>query len=84
MSCRTFEELLPISNGKDENSHLLKHAVNHSHSHVALHQMKIMLMLVTIDVVDVGYCYDTFKRKIWEALYIKQYQPWLNTYKPSV
>ena len=75
MSCRTFEELLSISNGKDKNSHLLKYAVNQSHSHAALHQMKI---------VDSGYLCDTFKRKMSEALYIKQFQPWLNTYKHSL
>ena len=62
-------------NGKDKHTHLFKHASNESHKHVHLDNIK---------VIDSGYHNNRFKRKISEALYIKQYKPTLNTQEHSI
>ena len=56
--------------GKDKQSHLLRHALNNNHKIVDLKDFKI---------IDSSYHNNRFKRKISEALYIKQYKPSLNT-----
>ena len=56
--------------GKDKHSHLFKDACNENHKHIDLNNIK---------VIDSGYHNNRFKRKISEALYIKQYKPTLNT-----
>ena len=55
---------------KDEQSHLLRHALNSNHKTVDLKDLKI---------VDSSYHKNRFSRKISEALYIKQSKPSLNT-----
>ena len=50
---------------KDKHSHLFKHACNENHKHVDLDNIKI---------IDSGYHNNRFKRKISEALFIKQYK----------
>ena len=55
--------------GKDKQSHLLRHALNNNHKTVDLKDFKIIYS---------SYHNDRFKRKISEALYIKQYKPSLN------
>ena len=61
--------------GKDKHSHLFKHACNENHKHIDLDNIK---------VIDSGYHNNRFKRKISEALYIKQYKPTLNTQEQSI
>ena len=61
--------------GRDKQSHLLRHALNNNHKTVVLKNVKI---------IDSSYHNNRFKRKISEALYIKQYTPSLNTQQQSV
>ena len=61
--------------GKDKQSHLLRHALNNNHKIVDLKDFKI---------IDSSYHNNRFKRKISEALYIKEYKPSLNTQEQSV
>ena len=61
--------------GKDKQSHLLRHALNNNDKTVDLKDFKI---------IDSSYHSNRFKRKISEALYIKQYKPCLNTQEQSV
>ena len=62
--------------GKDNQSHLLGHAyMNNNDKTVDLKDFKI---------IDSSYHSNRFKRKISEALYIKQYKPCLNTQEQSV
>ena len=56
--------------GKDKQSHLLKHALTRHHRHVDLGNMKI---------IDSSFHNNKLKWKIYEALYIKQYRPSLNS-----
>ena len=72
--CRIIERTADHS-GKDKNSHLFKHACNENHKHIDLDNIK---------VIDSGYHNNRFKRKIFEALYIKQYKPMLNTQEQSI
>ena len=60
-------------NAKDINSHLLRHAKQTKHIRVWLDDFKIL---------GIGYSSD-FKRKISEALYIKELRPELNIQKDS-
>ena len=60
--------------GKDKQSHLLKHALLRNHRCVHLSNMKI---------TDSSFHGSKSKWKISEALYIKQYQPSLNSQKQS-
>ena len=61
--------------GKDKQPHLLRHALNSNHKTVDLKDFKI---------IDSSYHNNRFKRKISEALYIKEYKPSLNTQEQSV
>ena len=61
--------------GKDKQSHLVRHVLNNNHKRVDLKDFKI---------IDSSYHNNRFKRKISEALYIKQYKPSLNTQEQSV
>ena len=61
--------------GKDKQSHLLKHTLTRNHRHVDLGNMKI---------IDSSFHNNKLKRKISEALYIKQYRPSLNSQEQSV
>ena len=60
---------------KYKHSHLLRHTLNNNHKTADLKDFKI---------IDFGYHNNSFKRKISEALYIKQYKPPLNTEEQSV
>ena len=66
---------LTIHNGKDKHSHLFKRVCNEKHKHVDLDNIK---------VIDSGYHNKIFKRKISQALYIKQYKPTLSTQEQSI
>ena len=61
--------------GKDKQSHLLKHALISNHPVVDLKDLKI---------IDKNYHGNKYKRKISEALHIKQYRPLLNAQEHSV
>ena len=66
--------------GKDKHSHLQQLYLsmldcNENHKHVNLDNIK---------VTDSGYHNNRFKRKMSEALYIKQYKPTLNTQEQSI
>ena len=61
--------------GKDKQSDLLKHALISNHPDVDLKDRK---------VIDKNYHGNKYKRKISEALYIKQYEPLLNAQEHSV
>ena len=56
--------------GKDNQSHLLKHALTRNHQHVDTGNMKI---------IDSSFHNNKLKQKISEAFYIKQYRPSLNS-----
>ena len=60
---------------KDKQSHLLRHALNSNHKRVGLKDFKI---------IDSSYHNNSFKRKVLEALYIKQCKPFLKTQEHSV
>ena len=61
--------------GKDKQFHLLKHALISSHPVVDLKDLKVIYK---------NYHGNKCKRKISEALYIKQYRPSLNAQEHSV
>ena len=61
--------------GKDKQSHLLKHALISNHPDVDIKDL---------NVVDKNYHGNKYKRKLSEALYIKQYRPSLNAQEYSV
>ena len=61
--------------GKDNQSHLLKHALISNHPVVDLKDLK---------VIDKNHHGNKYKRKISEALYIRQYRPLLNAQEHSV
>ena len=61
--------------GKDKHSHLFKHAGNENHKHIDLDNIKVIYS---------GYYNSRFKRKISEALYIKQFKPMLNIQEQSI
>ena len=61
--------------GKEKLSILLKHALLQNHQCVDLSNMKI---------IDSSFQGNKFKQKISEALYIKQYEPPLNSQEQSV
>ena len=61
--------------GKDVNSHVFKHSIETDHP------------IVTIDdfrVLKTGYRQKKFRRKLFEALFIKQNKPVLNKQEASV
>ena len=72
--CRIIERVAHHA-GKDKQSHLLKHALTRNHRHVDLGNMKI---------IDSSFHNNKLKRKIPEALYIKQYRPSLNSQEQPV
>ena len=61
--------------GKDKQFYLLKNALISNHPVVDLKKLK---------VIDKNYHGNKYKRKISEALYIKQYRPSLNAEEHSV
>ena len=58
----------------DKNSHLLKHAREKNHQHLWENDVKVL---------GNNYC-SNFKRKITEALFIKQLKPSLNVKDKSI
>lgn len=60
---------------RDKKSHLLKHHHNTNHDSVDLNNFRIL---------HKGYNNNTFKRRVSEALFVKQYRPTLNVQEKSV
>ena len=61
--------------GKDKKSHMLQHTLQSGHPSISLNEFKIL---------EKGFNGNRVKRKISEALLIKQYQPSLNTQENSI
>ena len=61
--------------GKDKQLHLLRHAPSNNHRSVDLKDFKI---------IGSSYHNNRFKKKVSEALYIKQFKSSLNTQEQSV
>ena len=71
---RRIEERIMDNNKRDKNSHLLKHSREKNHQHACENDVKVL-----------GNNYrSNFKRKISEALFIKQLKPSLNVKEKSI
>ena len=60
---------------KDSKPHMLKHSLENNHKHVSFEDFHILRN---------GYANSKFKRKISQALFIKELHPSLNTQETSV
>ena len=72
---RRFAERIIDHHGRDKRSHLLEHAKNTGHENVNLDDFKIL---------SSGFRNNKFKRKLAEALCIKNLKPTLNKQDQSV
>ena len=72
---RRITERIKDQNGRDKNSHMVKHSIETGHDAVTSHNFKI---------IGNGYRNNNKKRKIAEALFIKEYKPPLNVQEKSV
>ena len=64
-----------VHSGKDSKSHMLKHSLENNHKQVSFEDFHILRN---------GYTNSKIKRKISEALFIKELHPSLNTEETSV
>ena len=71
---RRLKERVKDHNGRDKSSHLAKHSIKSGHDRVCHGNFSIL---------DKSY-YNTFKRKVAEALLIKKHKPSLNVPEKSV
>ena len=62
-------------NGKDVNSHVFKHSIETNHQTVTIDDFRVL---------KTGYRQKQFRRKLSEALFIKQNKPALNKQETSV
>ena len=74
-TARRINERVLEHAGKDKNSHMLQHTLQSGHPSVSLNEFKIL---------EKGFNSNRVKRKISEALLIKQYRPTLNTQENSI
>ena len=74
-TARRIAERAKDHNGRDQHSHLVKHAIENNHLPVVKGDFTIL---------DSGYRNNTRKRKIAEALTIKVIKPSLNSKEKSV
>ena len=73
-TARRLEERIKDHSGRDSNSHILKHSISTSHPPSTLKNFKV-----------IGRNFrNSWKRKLAEALMLKEYSPKLNTQKKSV
>ena len=72
---RRFLERIHDHNGKDKKSHVFQHAVKSKHPNVDIHDFSIL---------NKGFRNNTFKRRVSEALFIKELKPSLNAQVKSV
>ena len=74
-TARKINERVLEHAGKDKKSHMLRHTLQSGHPSVSLNEFKILRK---------GFNNNRVKRKISEALLIKQYRPTLNTQENSI
>ena len=74
-TARRINERVLKNAGKDKKSHMLQHTLKSAHPSVSLNEFKIL---------GKGFNNNRVKRKISEALLIKQYRPTLNTQENSI
>ena len=72
---RRLYERICDHRGKDRKSHMLKHSLENNHKQVSFEDFRIFRN---------GYTNNKIKRKISEALFIKELRPSLNTQETSV
>ena len=72
---RRLHERICDHSGKDSKSHMLKHSLENNHKQVSFEDFHILRN---------GYTNSKIKRKISEALFIKELRPSLNTQETSV
>ena len=72
---RRVQERICDHSGKNSKSHMLKHSVENDHKRVFFEDFRILRN---------GYTNSKIKRKISEALFIKELHPSLNTQETSV
>ena len=72
---RRFYERICDHIGKDKNSHVLKHSMDYGHTPPSFEDFK---------VINKGFGGNTYKRKLSEALLIKQLKPTLNVQEKSI
>ena len=72
---RRLHERICDHNGKDSRSHMLKHSLENNQRQVSFEDFRILRN---------GYTNSKIKRKISEALFIKELHPSLNTQETSV
>ena len=72
---RRLHERICDHSGKDSKSHMLKHSLENNHKQVCFEDFRILRN---------GYTNSKIKRKISEALFIKELHPSLNTQETSV
>ena len=74
-TARRVNERIVDHTGRDANSHLLKHSIESGHK---------PLEAVDYEIFGTGYRKNTMKRKLSEALFIKELNPTLNKQEKSV
>ena len=74
-TARRVNERIIDHTGRNNNSHLLKHPTKSGHK---------PLEAVDYKIIGAGYCKNTIKRKLSEALFIKKLKPTLNKQENSV
>ena len=72
---RRLHERISDHNGKDSKSHILKHSLENNHKQASFEDLRVLRN---------GYTNSKIKRKISEALFIKELRPSLNTQETSV
>ena len=72
---RRVNERIVDHTGRDINSHLLKHSIESAHK---------SLEAVDYKIIGTGYRNNTMKRKLSEALFIKELKPTLNKQEKSL
>ena len=70
-----LHERIRDHSGKDSKSHMLKHSLEYNHKHVSFEDFRVPRN---------GYTNSKFKQKMWEALFIKELRPSLNSQEVSV
>ena len=68
-TARRLSERVMDHAGRDTESHIVKHRLNSNHETVNIENFKILNM---------GYNNNTYKRRISDSLFLKQYRPSLN------
>ena len=74
-TARRLSERVMDHAGRDTKSHIVRHGLNSNNETVNIENFKIL---------NTGYSNNTYKRRISEALIIKQYRPSLNMQDNSV